>query len=58
MEETKCEKYLWHQINPYMAIDVVYGKFPTFILTHDGNVVKGMDYRGLDENVLLEHISK
>lgn len=58
MEETKCEKYLWHHINPYVAIDVVYGKFPTFILTHDGKVVKGMDYRGIDENVLLEHLSR
>jgi uncharacterized membrane protein YphA (DoxX/SURF4 family) len=58
IEETKCEKYRWHHINPFVAIDVVYGKFPTFILTHDGNVVKGMDYRGVDEKLLLEHLSE
>lgn len=58
LEETNCAKYQWHHINPFMAIDVVYGKFPTFILTHDGNIVKGMDYRGIDEKLLLEHISK
>ena len=58
MEETNCTKYQWHHINPYAAIDVVYGQFPTFILTHNGQVVKGMDYRGINENVLLEHISE
>lgn len=58
MDETKCTKYRWHQISPYVAIDMVYGKFPTFILTHDGNVVKGMDYRGIDEKLLLEHLSE
>ena len=56
MEETNCENFPWHVINPYTAIDVVYGKFPTFILTQDGQVIKGIDYRGLDEAVLREHL--
>ena len=56
MEETNCENFPWHVINPYTAIDVVYGKFPTFILTQNGQVIKGIDYRGLDEAVLREHL--
>lgn len=55
-EETNCEKYPWYVISPYDAIDVVYGKFPTFILTHDGEVIHGIDYRGLDEKLLMEHL--
>jgi hypothetical protein len=55
-EETNCEKYPWYVISPYDAIDVVYGKFPTFILTRDGEVVQGVDYRGLDEKLLMEHL--
>ncbi|MBO4654244.1 MAG: DoxX family membrane protein [Bacteroidales bacterium] len=55
-EETQCERYPWHHINPYAAIEVVYGKFPTFILTHDGQVKMGIDYRGMDENTLREHL--
>lgn len=55
-EETNCEKYPWYHISPYDAIDVVYGKFPTFILTHDGEVIHGIDYRGLDEKLLMEHL--
>ena len=57
-EETNCERFPWYMINPYDAIDVVYGKFPTFILTQDGQVTKGIDYRGLDETVLKEHLKK
>lgn len=55
-EETNCEKFPWHFINPFDAVDVVYGKFPTFILTHDGQVLQGIDYRGLDESMLEEHL--
>ena len=55
-KETNCEKYPWYHISPYDAIDVVYGKFPTFILTHDGEVIQGIDYRGLDEKLLMEHL--
>ena len=55
-EETNCEKYPWYVISPYDAIDVVYGEFPTFILTRDGEVVQGVDYRGLDEKLLMEHL--
>lgn len=55
-EETNCEKFPWHVINPYAAIDLVYGRFPSFILTQDGQVIKGYDYRGLDETILKEHL--
>ena len=58
LEETKCTSYPWHLISPYDAINIVYGKFPTFILTHDGQVVKGLDYRGMDEATLMEHLAK
>ena len=57
-EETNCERFPWHVINPFVAIDVVYGKFPTFILTQNGQVIQGIDYRGLDEAILKEHLTK
>lgn len=57
-EETHCEKYAWHLIHPYTAIDVVYGQFPTFILTTNGQVKMGLDYRGLDETTLIKHLTE
>lgn len=58
MEETHCERYPWHFISPFDAVEMVYGKFPTFILTHNGEVVQGVDYRGMDESALREHLDK
>lgn len=55
-EETECERYPWHVIHPYAAIDIVYGKFPTFILMQDGQIVKGFDYRGINEKELVEYL--
>lgn len=57
-EETNCEKYPYHIVNPFIAIDVVNGEFPTYILTQDSQVVKGMNLRGMDEDMLLEHLTK
>lgn len=57
-KETNCEKYPWRFISPFDAVDLVYGKFPTFILTQDGQAILAVDYRGINENILLEHLGE
>ena len=56
MKETKTWKYEFHQISPYLAIDLVYGSFPTFIFITDGKVVDAFDYRGVSEKKIVEFI--
>ena len=57
-EETNCERFPWYSISPYDAINMVYGKFPTFILTRDGQVETGFEYRGLDEKMLVNFLAE
>lgn len=56
MKETKTWKYEYHQISPYLAIDLVYGSFPTFIFITDGKVVDAFDYRGVNEGKIVEFL--
>lgn len=56
MKETKTWKYEFHQISPYLAIDLVYGSFPTFIFVTDGKVVDAFDYRGVNEGKIVEFL--
>ena len=56
MKETKTWKYEFHQISPYLAIDLVYGSFPTFIFITDGKVVDAFDYRGVNENKIADFL--
>ena len=56
MKETKTWPYEFHQISPYLAIDLVYGSFPTFIFITDGKVVDAFDYRGVNEGKIVEFV--
>ena len=56
MKETKTWKYEFHQISPYLAIDLVYGNFPTFAFVRDGKVVDAFDYRGVNEGKIVEFV--
>lgn len=56
MKETKTWKYEFHQISPYLAIDLVYGNFPTFAFIRDGKVVEAFDYRGVNERKIVEFV--
>ncbi len=56
MKETKTWKYEFHQISPYLAIDLVYGNFPTFAFIKDGKVVDAFDYRGVNEGKIVEFL--
>lgn len=56
MDETECNAYQWHSIDPFAAIELVSGHFPTFILMKDGQVVKSFDMRGIDESELVEYL--
>lgn len=56
IKETKTWKYEFHQISPFLAIDLVYGSFPTFIFITDGKVVDAFDYRGVNEGKIVEFL--
>ena len=56
MKETKTWPYEFHQISPYLAIDLVYGSFPTFIFITDGKVAAAFDYRGVNEGKIVEFL--
>ena len=56
MKGTKTWPYEFHQISPYLAIDLVHGSFPTFIFITDGKVVDAFDYRGVNEGKIVEFV--
>lgn len=56
MNETKTWRYEFHQISPFLAIDIAYGSFPTFIFITDGKVVDAFDYRGVNEKKIVEFL--
>lgn len=58
LEETNTQKYTWHHIiDPYMALALGNGSFPVYYVTADGKVIKGLDYRGMNESALREYLS-
>ena len=51
-EETMTEGcYYWH-IMPHEAVDVTLGRFPTFIILKEKEIVNISDFRDIDESFL------
>ena len=51
-EETMTEGcYYWH-IMPHEAVDVTFGRFPTFIILKEKEIVNISDFRDIDESFL------
>lgn len=53
-QETKTDAYTFYPVSPFAAIDLVYGKFPSFLYISDGKIVKCFDIRGLTEDEMKE----
>ncbi len=50
IEETETENYSYWKIEPRQAIEITYGRFPTFIWMKDKEIVKVGNFRDIDEN--------
>ena len=57
IETTHTEKANFRMISPFLAVDLVAGQFPTFILMEDGKAVEVWDYRAVNENELVEFLT-
>lgn len=52
-KETLSENYTYWHIMPNKAIDITYGRFPTFIWLDDKKIVKIGDFRDIDDKFKL-----
>lgn len=53
MRETNTEDYSYWHIMPNKAIDITYGRFPTFVWIEDKEIVKIGSFRDLDDTFSL-----
>lgn len=53
---TKTYPFETHRISPFLACDMVYGAFPTFIKIENGRVAGAFDYRGISENQIAKFL--
>lgn len=57
IETTHTENANFRRISPFLALDLVEGKFPTFVLMEDGKPLKVWDYRAVNENELVDFLT-
>ena len=57
-EESGATHFRYVTIDPFTAIEVVNGQFPTFLYVHDGKQIKAVDIRSMVESEVVEHLSK
>ncbi len=55
---TNTYSFETHRISPFLACDMVYGSFPTFIKIENGHVIGAFDYRGISENQIVKFLSE
>ena len=55
---TKNWEYETYRISPFLAVDMVYGNFPTFIKVSNGKVVGAFNYRGISESDIRDFIGE
>ena len=51
-EETMTEGYSYWHIMPHEAVDITLGRFPTFIILKEKEIVNISDFRDIDESFL------
>ena len=54
--ETKTESFRYVRVNPFAAVRVVNGQFPTYLFIRDGEVTATADLRHLTEKAVCEHL--
>ncbi len=55
--ETGADKFRYQPVNPVMAVQLVGGEFPTFLMLQDGNIVDILDIRRLDEQTITQFLN-
>lgn len=55
--ETGADKFRYQTVPPGIAIQIADGKFPTFLLLQDGNIIDILDIRGLDEQRISQFLA-
>lgn len=55
--ETGADKFRYQTVTPGIAIQIADGKFPTFLLLQDGNIIDILDIRGLDEQRISQFLA-
>lgn len=53
---TKSWEHDVYRISPTLAIDMVYGSFPTFLVVRDGKVIDAFNYRGIEERKIVNYV--
>ncbi|MDD4848792.1 MAG: hypothetical protein PHR53_08540 [Bacteroidales bacterium] len=56
IKETETFEDDYYLISPKAAINIVFGKFPTFIWMKDGKLVQSGDFRSIDEKAMVEFL--
>ena len=54
--ETRTEAFRYVRVNPFAAVRVVNGQFPTYLFVRDGAVEATADLRRLTEKAVCEHL--
>lgn len=57
-QKTGVEGYLFQRVSGRKMIELVNGKFPTFIFIEDGRIVKAVDLRGIEEKELVNFLKE
>ena len=56
-KETQIDSYpILHYPDPILMIKAINGKFPTMLFMEGKSVYKTVNYRGIDEKLILEHL--
>lgn len=58
LRKTECWPHDCYRISPVLAVDMVYGSFPTFIMVKDGKIVKAFEYNGVYESRVVNFIKE
>lgn len=54
---TQCWEHEVYRISPQLAIDMVYGTFPTFLVVRDGEIIDAFGYRGVEESKIVDYVT-
>lgn len=55
---TQCWEHEVYRISPELAIDMVYGIFPTFLVVRDGEIIDAFGYRGVEESKIVDYVTE
>ena len=54
---TKCWEHDVYRVSPKLAVDLVYGTFPTYIVVRDGKIIDAFSYRGVEESKIVDYVT-